>query len=51
MSGDPVRRERSLITATVAMVTDENTVGEKREAHVLPLRKIGDLAFVRAVRR
>ena len=44
------RRERPLITATVSIITNENTVDEKRETHVLPLRKIGDLAFVRALR-
>jgi uncharacterized protein YfaP (DUF2135 family) len=46
---DGTRRERQLITATVAIITNENTVDEKRETHVLPLRKIGDLAFVRAL--
>jgi len=47
---DGTRRERQLITATVAIITNENTVDEKRETYVLPLRKIGDLAFVRALR-
>jgi uncharacterized protein YfaP (DUF2135 family) len=44
------RRERQVITATVAVITNENTVDEKRETYVVPLRKIGDLAFVRALR-
>jgi uncharacterized protein YfaP (DUF2135 family) len=43
-------RERALITTTVSIITNENTVDEKRETHVLPLRKIGDLGFVRAIR-
>jgi uncharacterized protein YfaP (DUF2135 family) len=43
-------RDRPVITATVSIITDENTVDEKRETYVLPLRKIGDLAFVRALR-
>lgn len=43
------RRDRSVITATVSIITSENTVDEKRETYVLPLRKIGDLAFVRAL--
>jgi uncharacterized protein YfaP (DUF2135 family) len=47
---DPARRERPLITTTVAIVTNENTVDEKREQHVVPLRKIGDTVFVRALR-
>jgi uncharacterized protein YfaP (DUF2135 family) len=44
------RRERQLITATVAVITNENTVHEKRETHAVPLRKIGDLILVRALR-
>src|SRR6266508_2589139 len=44
------RRERQLITTTVAVITNENTVHEKRETHVVPLRKIGDLILVRALR-
>ena len=47
---DAGRRERQVITATVAIITNENTVDEKRETWVVPLRKIGDLAFVRALR-
>jgi uncharacterized protein YfaP (DUF2135 family) len=47
---DGSRRERALITTTVSIITNENTVDEKRETHVLPLRKIGDLGFVRAIR-
>jgi uncharacterized protein YfaP (DUF2135 family) len=47
---EDTRRERSLITATIAVITNENTVHEKRETYVVPLRKIGDLVFVRALR-
>jgi uncharacterized protein YfaP (DUF2135 family) len=47
---DVGRRERQVIIATVAIITNENTVDEKRETYVVPLRKIGDLAFVRALR-
>ena len=37
-----------MIAATVTVVIDKNTVDEKRETYVVPLRKIGDLMFVRA---
>jgi uncharacterized protein YfaP (DUF2135 family) len=47
---EDTRRERSLITATIAVLNNENTVHEKRETYVVPLRKIGDLVFVRALR-
>jgi uncharacterized protein YfaP (DUF2135 family) len=47
---DRARSEKPLITATVAVITDENTLHEKRETYVVPLRNIGDLSFVRAVR-
>ena len=47
---DRSRSEKPLITATVAVITDENTLHEKRETYVVPLRNIGDLSFVHAVR-
>ena len=47
---DESRRERTVITTTVAVVTNENTVDEKRETFVVPLRKIGDLIPLRALR-
>ena len=47
---DRARSDKPLITATVAVIVDENTVHEKRETWVVPLRAIGDLSFVRAVR-
>ena len=33
-----------MIAATVTVVIDKNTVDEKRETYVVPLRKIGDLS-------
>jgi uncharacterized protein YfaP (DUF2135 family) len=47
---DERRRARTLITATIAVITNENTADEKRETWVVPMRKPGDLTFVRAVR-
>ena len=41
---------RAVVIATVTVVTDENTVDEKRETSVVPLRKPGDLVLARAVR-
>jgi len=47
---DRARSDKPLITATVAVITDENTLHEKRETLIVPLRNIGDLSFARAVR-
>ena len=41
---------RAVVIATVTVVTEENTVDEKRETYVVPLRKPGDLALARVVR-
>jgi uncharacterized protein YfaP (DUF2135 family) len=48
---DENAREREVITARVTLVQDENTGAEKRETWVVPMRKIGELALVRAFRR
>jgi uncharacterized protein YfaP (DUF2135 family) len=47
---DEGRRERPLITTMVTVITNENTVHEKRETYITPLRKIGDLTFVKTLR-
>jgi uncharacterized protein YfaP (DUF2135 family) len=47
---DETRREKPVITTMVTIITNENTVHEKRETYVTPLRKIGDLTFVKALR-
>ena len=47
---DRSRSDRPLITATVTVIVDENTLHEKRETWMVPLRNIGDLTLVRAVR-
>jgi len=47
---DETRRERPVITTMVTIITNENTVHEKRETYVTPLRKIGDLTLVKALR-
>jgi uncharacterized protein YfaP (DUF2135 family) len=39
-----------LVTATVTVVTEENTVHEKRETRVVPLRNPGDLTLAHVVR-
>ena len=48
---DESTRQREVITARVTLVQDENTLAEKRETWVVPMRRIGDLALVRAFRR
>lgn len=44
------RATQPLVTATVTVITEENTVDEKRETSVMPLRKPGDLVLARTVR-
>jgi uncharacterized protein YfaP (DUF2135 family) len=44
------RREKQVITTMVTVITNENTVDEKRETFITPLRKIGDLSLVKALR-
>jgi uncharacterized protein YfaP (DUF2135 family) len=41
---------RAVVIATVTVITEENTVHEKRETYVVPLRKPGDLVLARTVR-
>ena len=45
---DESTRQRDVITARVTLVTHENTMRERRESFVGPLRKIGDLNLLRA---
>jgi uncharacterized protein YfaP (DUF2135 family) len=43
-------QSQAVVIATVIVITEENTVHEKRETSVVPLRKPGDLVLARAVR-
>jgi uncharacterized protein YfaP (DUF2135 family) len=45
---DESKRERPVITTRVTLVRYENTAREKRETFAIPLRKIGDLNFVKS---
>ena len=47
---DESTREQPIITARLTLVLYENTLQEKRETYVVPLRKIGDLIEVRSFR-
>ena len=40
--------QNDLITAQINLVFNENTVNEKRETFVVPLRAIGDLLLVKS---
>lgn len=42
--------ERDLITAKLTLIHNENTLNEKRETLVVPLRKLGELALMKSVR-
>ena len=41
--------EKSLITTRITIVSHENTVDERQETWVVPLRRMGDLTLVRAL--
>jgi uncharacterized protein YfaP (DUF2135 family) len=45
---DEGTRQRDVITARVTLIAHENSVKERRESFVVPLRKIGDLNLVKA---
>lgn len=47
---DADAHEKPLITARITIVINENTVDERQETLVVPLRRVGDLTFVRSVR-
>ena len=47
---DPGAHEKPIITAHFTIVLNENSPDEKMETVVLPLRRVGDLTFVRALR-
>lgn len=42
--------EKPLITVRLSIVSNENTPDERQETLVVPLRRVGDLTFVRALR-
>lgn len=45
---DEKTRKRDVITATITLLFNENTVREKRETYVVPMRKIGELTLVKS---
>ncbi|HVK53747.1 MAG TPA: DUF2135 domain-containing protein [Burkholderiales bacterium] len=47
-SFDESMRSKSIVTTRITLVFHENTVREKRESFVVPLRKIGDLTLVKS---
>lgn len=47
---DPHAHEKPVITARFTIVQNENTVDERMETVIVPLRRVGDLTFVRALR-
>ena len=47
---DPHAQSRPLITAQLNLIFNENTVDERRETYVVPLRKVGELTLIRATR-
>jgi uncharacterized protein YfaP (DUF2135 family) len=46
---DEKTRQKPVITARITIVRDENTLRERRESFVVPLRKVGDLILVKSV--
>jgi uncharacterized protein YfaP (DUF2135 family) len=47
---DADAHDKPLITTRVTIVSNENTPDERQETLVVPLRRVGDLTFVRALR-
>ena len=47
---DPAAHEQPIITARFTIVQNENTADERMETVIVPLRRVGDLTFVRALR-
>jgi uncharacterized protein YfaP (DUF2135 family) len=45
---DERSRKKDVITTTVSVVFEENTLRERRETFLIPLRKIGDLTLVKS---
>lgn len=45
---DEVTRQKPVMTATVTIITAENTPAEKQETYVVPLRKIGETTLVKS---
>lgn len=41
--------QRDLIMARLSLIYDENTVNERRETYVVPLRKVGELTLIKAI--
>lgn len=41
--------QRELITAQLSLIFNENTVDERRETYMVPLRKIGELTLIRSI--
>jgi uncharacterized protein YfaP (DUF2135 family) len=44
---DEKTRKKDVITTTVTLVFEENSLRERRETFAIPLRKIGDLTLVK----
>jgi len=42
-------RQKPIITCRLTLILNENTPSERRESHVVPLRKIGELTHVRTL--
>lgn len=47
---DENTRQIPVMTATVTLITNENTPSEKQETYVVPLRKIGEMTLVKSFR-
>ncbi len=41
--------QRELITARLSLIFNENTIDERRETYVVPLRKVGELTLIKSI--
>jgi len=46
---DDAAHQRELITAQLSLIFNENTVDERRETFMVPLRKVGELTLIRSI--
>ncbi|MDR1463374.1 MAG: DUF2135 domain-containing protein [Azoarcus sp.] len=46
---DESTRQKPIITCRITLILHENTPNERRESHVVPLRKIGELTHIRSL--
>lgn len=47
---DAARHVQEVVTCSVSIIRNENSPDEQRESYIVPLRKVGELTFIRRLR-